>query len=350
MNREFRLHPEEYKTEIVESRIIDLSNLLLSEKEIVFVIDENVATKNSKLLQNLEINPVYLYQASESSKSLETVQKIYRFLNSNNVKRNSVICAIGGGITTDLVAYCASTFKRGCRLWLVPTTVIAMVDAGIGGKTAVNHSNSKNLIGTFYPAEKVVYCHDFLDTLPLTEGLNGLYEILKMSFISDRIVIDSNVFMIGFSKELIKQTVTLKLSICENDLYDRGDRRKLNLGHTFAHLLEVVSDYQIPHGVAVAIGMRIALSISYKLELIDERIEKSIRTKLNKIPLTVFLDPNIISKIKDLGREILMTDKKATDSLNLILFKGANAEVTVYPISFSELIINSIIEEIEKLC
>ncbi len=350
MVNNYTFEPKAYKTEVESLQLDKLYNLLLSKREIVFIIDSLIKDKYPDLLNSLNSKITYIFTAKESNKNLKNVEQIYEFLTKINVKRSTIICGIGGGITTDITAFAASTFKRGCRLWLIPTTVIAMVDAAIGGKTAVNNLNVKNAIGTFYPAEKVFYCSDFLRTLPLTEGLNGLYEIQKISFINQSFHLDKSVFSRGITQDLILQAAELKFDICHRDLYDKGERRKLNLGHSFAHLIEVLTEYKVPHGLAVGIGMRIALNLSLRLGIIDTKTNLRIESQLNQIPLTVFLDSNLIVKIKELGKEILLSDKKATDTLNLILFKGAEAEVTVYPISFSELIINSIIEEIEKLC
>jgi 3-dehydroquinate synthase len=174
-----------------------MRNLLLAEKEIVFVVDDVVLRLHNDLLVGIPEERIISFKATEESKSLVQCRNIISHLQSIGVKRSSIICGIGGGITTDLTAFVASVFKRGTRLWLIPTTVIAMSDAAVGGKTALNFDGNKNAIGSFYPAEKVFYNQEFLKTLPYTEKHNGLFELLKISFLDENVKIGREIFTEG---------------------------------------------------------------------------------------------------------------------------------------------------------
>ncbi|MBN2829967.1 MAG: 3-dehydroquinate synthase [Candidatus Cloacimonetes bacterium] len=339
-----------FQTEIIETDSKELHNLLLGEKEIVFVIDKKVLNLNPSLLSGFADQRIIPVHATEEIKSFAHAQTLITQFHQLGVNRSTIVCGIGGGITTDIASFVASIYKRGTRLWLIPTTVIAMADAAIGGKTAVNFEGTKNEIGTFYPAEKVFYNPEFLQTLPYTEKHNGLFELLKISFIDDNVKLGRQIFTDGLSMKLILTSVHAKLKICINDLSDRGDRRKLNLGHTFGHLIESIYKYKIPHGFAVGLGLRIALRCSREYELINDETFTAIEKRLSQIPLTVFLDPETLSKIKEQGKEILLADKKNTDKLTLVLFKGLKPDIVVHSIDYSDRVLEIIIEELGKQC
>ncbi len=309
------------------SQVILDNNLDDSIKEFdkkVFIIDKNVYNLFKKKLDFLKQNsPVYLFEAKENNKTLTETEKIYAFFIKNNVTRNTIIVGIGGGIITDIAAFAASTFKRGCRLQLIPTTFLGMIDAAVGGKTAINFNGIKNNIGTFYPAEKVIINTQFLDTLPKKEMQNGWAECIKIALIRP-----SNLYAILISKnwkiksEILKLAIDLKLLICEKDLNDKNERKLLNLGHTFGHVLESISDYQISHGEAVAIGIRVAAYISNKLEYLNKHDLEKINSLLDLYNLPTRISASYINKLKKHGLNILIRDKKVTSKLNVILFEG----------------------------
>ena len=309
------------------SQVVLYKNLNDSIKELdkkVFIIDKNIYKLFKEKLDLLkQDSPFHIFEAKETNKILSEVGKIYAFFVKNVINRNTVIIGIGGGITTDIAAFAASTFKRGCRLQLIPTTFLGMIDAAIGGKTAINFNGIKNNIGTFYPAEKVIVDIRFLDSLSKKEMLNGWVECIKISLISktelSKLLHNKNEL---HKEKIIKAAIQIKLSICKKDINDKNERKILNLGHTFGHVLESISDYQISHGEAVAIGIRVAAYISSKLGYLNKNDLEKINDLLNLYDLPIRVSANYINKLKKHGLNILLKDKKATSKLNVILFEG----------------------------
>ncbi len=287
---------------------------------------------------------ILLLPAGEEHKSQETVTRIYHFLLECNVSRNTEVFAIGGGTITDVVAYAVSTFKRGCRLILIPSTLLGMIDASVGGKTAINHNAVKNLIGTFYPAQKVMIVPELLHSLSDAELQNGLAEMLKLRFILPDLP-DPDFRQHTYPTiELILEYAKAKLNICTHDLDDLGNRRLLNLGHTFGHILESSADYSIPHGEAVIWGIAVAAGISKKLGLITNAVSKRIIAGLKQHGFQTELDSVQRDSFIAAFPELIMQDKKkASDMLTLVLFKDS-AQVAV----FDNIPLQSVIELLPK--
>jgi len=319
--------------------LTDLKILHKDHDHILFIIDQDVHKLFPELVGSVTENyPCYLIRSEEKVKDLSTVTEIYKFLQKHKANRSSVICGIGGGIVTDIAGFAASTYMRGCRLKLVPTTLLAMVDAAIGGKTAVNFSNFKNNIGTFFPAEEVIIIPDLLQSLPDVEYRNGLAECIKISLVKPGdlydLLLDSEQKV---TRQIIEKAMDLKFSLCTLDPEDKNERRVLNLGHTFGHVLETLTGFTIPHGLAIALGIRAAAHLSLEEGLISQvEYEKTILL-LNKFDfpssfkLTVDLDKNKVE-------EILRRDKKSSyvkgePILNLVVFKGfQQAVVRTFPV------------------
>ncbi|MCK4956726.1 MAG: 3-dehydroquinate synthase [Candidatus Cloacimonetes bacterium] len=301
---------------------------LTASDDVVFIVDMNVANLHKQLLEDVLMNkPVFLFNATEANKNLEHLHKIYNFFLNNNVKRSTVVVVIGGGITTDISAYAASTYKRGCRLNLVPTTLLGMVDASIGGKTAVNFEMIKNNIGSFYPAEKIIIFPLFLQTLGLEEYMSGLAEVIKCALIETTDFYDELLREKIDIKDIISRSIDFKMKLCQQDLYDKKERRLLNLGHTFAHVIESATQYNIKHGIAVALGIRMAAKLSVKRNTLSNMGFE----RINEI-LDNFSFPN---KLQDLRVEIskaeiekiIKQDKKNDQNINLILLSDEGAFV-----------------------
>jgi 3-dehydroquinate synthase len=191
--------------------------------------------------------------AGEEGKTREVKELIEDELLKGGYGKDTVIVALGGGCTTDLAGFVASTYLRGVPLIHVPTSLLAMVDAAIGGKTAVNTSHGKNLIGTFYPPKAIVADLATLDTLDEKEINNGLAEILKMGLISDPSILTLAKDRLDIDRMAIKAALA-KVAIIEKDPLEKGLRHILNFGHTIGHALEKASHYQMSHGEAVAVG------------------------------------------------------------------------------------------------
>ncbi len=208
----------------------------------------------------------------ERSKSWTTVQSLSRELLRQGADRRTPLLALGGGVVGDLTGFLASLFMRGVPFVQVPTTLLAMVDAAIGGKTAINLPQGKNLLGTFHQPRLVAIDPDFLRTLPAKERRNGLAEVLKAGFIRDpgllthleavrsRLFRDPEVLA-----ETIFRAAAIKAAVVAADEREADLRRILNFGHTLGHALEAASGYRLPHGQAVAYGMLAALELSRRL-------------------------------------------------------------------------------------
>lgn len=189
----------------------------------------------------------------EISKTPETLNSIWREMAAAGLRRDSVVCVIGGGTVCDIGAFAVSTWKRGMKLILVPTTLLCMVDACLGGKTAVNIDSEKNQAGTFHPAEEILVCSGFLETLPPREMLNGVSEALKTAVIGNRAIVD-----LLKEKDYIKaveECLKIKGGIVTCDLEESGERKLLNLGHTIGHCIETASEFRVSHGQSVAMGI-----------------------------------------------------------------------------------------------
>jgi len=212
----------------------------------------------------------------EASKTRDMKEMLEDNLLNKQFGKDTTIIALGGGVVTDLVGFLASTYMRGVPLILIPTTLLAMVDGAIGGKTAVNTPLGKNLIGTFYPPKAILIDLDLLQTLPQKEWTHGIAEILKYGFIADPTLLQLDNW-----EPAIRTSIQIKLGIVEKDPFEQGLRRILNFGHTIGHGIEQVSDYTIPHGEAVAFGCLVEAHLSQRLGYLPPldfcKIERTIR-------------------------------------------------------------------------
>ena len=209
----------------------------------------------------------YVVNGGEESKSITCYYEILEFLAENTFKRNDTIIALGGGVIGDLAGFTASTYMRGINLIMIPTTLLAMVDSSVGGKTAINLKSGKNLAGSFYQPSLVYISTEFLKTLPDREVLSGLGEIVKYSFIGSGLTLDE--IKQGVNGSLIYKCVDIKRQIVENDERESGERKLLNLGHTVGHAIEKAENYTLSHGECVLKGLYYSLEISKKLGVLN---------------------------------------------------------------------------------
>ncbi|MDV2989145.1 MAG: 3-dehydroquinate synthase [Dehalogenimonas sp.] len=224
----------------------------------------------------------------EASKSLTTAGKLYESLARRKVERTTPILALGGGVIGDLTGFVAATYQRGVPFVQIPTTLLAQVDSGIGGKVAVNVGRLKNMAGAFYQPRLVASDTTTLLTLPLKEIRNGMAEVIKSAVIHDPVLfafLEANmpVLLNRDVKTLtyaVHRAAEVKVNVVEQDEGDRGLRHILNFGHTFGHAVESVSNFKVGHGTAVAIGMAAASRMAYRLGMLSgndlERILKVI--------------------------------------------------------------------------
>ena len=265
-------------SDIIHQKVHEICDRQSSEK-LFLIIDENVDRLHGERLGDIfnahtDTLHKYIVPEGESSKSLSQWESLVDFLIRNKVRRNTPVMVVGGGVTGDLGGFAAATVLRGVPLYHFPTTLLAMVDSSIGGKTGINHEIGKNLIGSFYQPSGVIADISFLETLPQNEWINGLSEILKYAAIRDGAIFDQTEFFLNPSTpyyehsdqeliSLIAGCASVKIDIVEKDEHEQGIRAFLNFGHTFAHALEKECGYSsISHGEAVFLGMLAAMKLS----------------------------------------------------------------------------------------
>lgn len=263
--------------------------------------------------------PTLALRAGERFKNLNQCLKVYEFLSENNIGRQDTIHVLGGGTISDLAAYAVSTFKRGCRLILYPSTLLAMVDAAIGGKTGVNHLGYKNYLGSFYPAEKIIIHTPFLGSLPKVELRQGFAEMLKYSLLSEDLLLPEFSSMDELEDDIILSFALYKMQVCAVDPYDRKERLLLNFGHSFGHALEAASQYKIKHGDAVVLGMFMACDYSYEEGLIDEEDWLAYRDWLSQYEVPAAALQFLTETPFDEMMPFILQDKKNGQELRLIL-------------------------------
>lgn len=215
------------------------------------ITDTNVGALYGKKLEGT----LFTFPGGEQNKTRATKELLENQLFAHGFGKDSTLIALGGGVTTDIAGYVAATFCRGIPLVMVPTSLLGMVDASIGGKTGVNVPEGKNLVGCFYQPTKVIIDISFLKTLPQKELSYGVVEMIKHGLIADPKLFQDLETRPNIDLEVIQKAVLVKKTIVEEDEKERGKRHLLNFGHTIAHALETLTEYQLPHGEAVAIGL-----------------------------------------------------------------------------------------------
>jgi 3-dehydroquinate synthase len=282
--------------------------------------------------------PVIEIGTGEKSKTLETVERLYEAVLAHEIDRSSLIVAIGGGIVCDVAGFAASTYLRGLSFGFVPTTLLAQVDAGVGGKNGVNFNGYKNLVGTFTQPSFVLCDPALLRTLPEAEVKNGFAEAIKQAAIGDEalfvyleeqchkaLALDPAV--VG---HIVHTSLAIKRKIVLADEREQGERRKLNFGHTVGHALETVG--LLRHGEAVSIGMVAAARLSVKSGLLREEDARRIEVLLRRFGLPVSTEMNA-----DLVRHALRKDKKRhNDHIHFVLLDGIGS-AKVVPVRIGEL-------------
>lgn len=270
-----------------------------------YVSDKCLSISNTDI--SLDIN--------ENNKTLDTINYLYdKFLDYNLNRKNSVVFAIGGGCLLDIVGYACATFMRGIQVVYIPTTLLAMVDACVGGKCGVNYHNLKNYIGTFYNPKQVVIDTSWLDTLPIRQFNNGMAEVIKYGCIYDKQLIIELLKDDYSLPYIIKRSIEIKAFFVADDITDKGKRQALNFGHTYAHAIESHTNYDILHGEAVSIGMNLVF---------DDDLLKEVCQK--------FSLPYCYSDIDELN-QYMLKDKKNNGAIHFIKLKklGEVDESTLY--------------------
>jgi shikimate kinase/3-dehydroquinate synthase len=287
----------------------------------MIVTDENVAKhyaqKIAESIRNTGMDAnVFSIPAGESYKTLDTVSQIWHAFLKTGMDRKSTVIAVGGGVIGDIAGFAASTFMRGVNWVCIPTTLLAMVDASLGGKTGFDLPEGKNLIGSFYPPKLALADPQVLKTLPEPELKSGLAEVVKHGVISDpqlfHLCARGLDWVKGNLEEIVKRAIAVKIKVIEEDPYERGFRAALNLGHTVGHAVELVSGFRLRHGEAVSIGMVAEAKLAERLAVAGKGLSDAISRPLSELGLPTHIP-------KDLPREELIRamrmDKKKSNGV-----------------------------------
>ncbi|MBQ8702930.1 MAG: 3-dehydroquinate synthase [Bacteroidales bacterium] len=321
----------------------ELAKEAWADARYTIVVDENTFNcclptliGRIEVLQEAEFIEV---PVGEECKSLEVAAQVWQTLLEGGADRQTVIVNLGGGAVCDLGGFVAAGYKRGIRHINIPTTLLAMTDAAIGGKTGIDFGGVKNSIGHFYPAALTVIEPRFLDTLPEAELLNGTVEMVKTAAVADpelymRLLEAPTVRPTG--RQDIVAVGRIKNRVVKADPYDHGIRKILNFGHTFGHAIEVYR--QLPHGIAVGIGMRVAMYLSVKKLGLGEEVYRTYSQWLRQ-QLSTFNFQLSTFNLKDIEQmlPLMHQDKKNADGeLRCVLLQEPGAAVIDVTVSDNE--------------
>ena len=352
----------DYYPIIIGSNLVNNLNLHLEKNSIIFnqcllVIDKKVPKKLiSKIKKSLKKKKIFTFnfEANEKNKNMSYINKILQILLNKNFSRQDCVITIGGGITGDVGGFAASLYKRGLNFINIPTTLLSQVDSSIGGKTGINTKEGKNLIGNFYQPKIVISDVNFLKSLNKKEIICGYGEILKHSLILEKKFFNylNNHFLeiinlkSPFIEKAIYESCKIKKKIVEKDEKEKGIRKILNFGHTFAHAFEASLGYskKLNHGEAVILGMVTALNFSLKKKLITLKDYKIIISHIlnSKLPSNI----KRYFSYKDLNKilKFMLKDKKnLSKKINLILIKKIGS--TLINNEYSDLIVKDFLKK-----
>lgn len=308
----------------------DLSDI----RERFYVIDSNVwdiygpATFPDASESNRLILPI-----DEDRKNLQTVMELYDALMSRSAKRNMTLISIGGGILQDISGFAASTLYRGLNWVFIPTTLLAQADSCVGSKTSLNYKKYKNLVGTFFPPNRIYLNTSFLRTLKEDDFFSGLGEVIKLHLMGGPSAISALTKMLpaliqrdeAALLEAVRNSLNVKLSYMRGDEFDTGRRNLLNFGHCFGHALESTSNFAIPHGQAVLIGILFANIVAKTRGLLTEKTFRDVQDGLlapaiRNLPDPAFLEPEHISAA-------MKMDKKRVGEGLVLVMMTENAQM-----------------------
>ena len=317
VNTKSRVYPALVGTSLLDTP--QNISALFSQPTVV-VTDENLdILYRTKLEEKISPLAWLVVPATEESKSFDTYQWLLSELVALGVKRDAVLIGIGGGVVGDLTGFVAASYMRGTQLMHIPTSLLAMVDSSIGGKTGINLAEGKNLVGSIYQPYTVIADLNFLNTLPEREYLSGLAEVIKYAFLYDSKLLEN--LELNFEKiknrdmlvmsEIVSRCIEIKAEIVEADEHDFGHRMLLNFGHTFGHAIETLQEYKgFKHGEAVAVGMCMAADLSAQIGKISMQNAKRAKRLIANFGL-----PTKWSKFKvDEFMQVMLGDKKNTSA------------------------------------
>ncbi|MBI2757196.1 MAG: 3-dehydroquinate synthase [Chloroflexi bacterium] len=286
--------------DVIAGQVSNLTNLSMQDP--IIVTDENVvkfhAEKVVEVLRKSGYEPkTTTIPAGEEYKNLETVSKLWKSFLENGLNRKSTVIALGGGVIGDMAGFAASTYMRGINWVAVPTTLLSMVDASLGGKTGFDLPEGKNLIGSFHPPKLVLADAQLLKTLPEAELISGMAEVVKHGIISDPELFSLCArgldWVEDHLEEVVKRAMAVKIKIIEEDPYEKEFRAALNLGHTVGHAVELVSRFRVRHGEAVAIGMVAEARLAERLTVAGKGLSEAVAESLSALKLPVHIPADL---------------------------------------------------------
>ena len=333
------LGPRSYDIIIGETLLAQAGGLLapqLKAKRVAIVTDENVYGLHGKALEaalsDFETHMI-IRPPGENQKSFDGLQAVLDALFESGFDRNDTVIAFGGGVIGDLTGFAASIFKRGCQFVQIPTTLLSQVDSSVGGKTAINNQYGKNLIGAFYQPKLVLADTSVLKTLPKRELKAGYAEVVKYGLLGDsgffNWLDENGQDVLALKADAITHAVAVscktKARIVAADERERGERALLNLGHTFAHALEIEAGYSgdLLHGEAVSAGMEMAFEFSAAQRLCNPKDVAKIKSHFRKLGLTSIKDISpLLKNAKKLLAHMDQDKKNEGGALTLILARS----------------------------
>ena len=273
----------------IVGQVSDLSDFPMQNP--IVVTDENVAKFHLEKMTALLQAKAVIIPAGEEHKNLETISLLWKAFLENGLDRKSTVIALGGGVLSDMAGFAASTYMRGIDWIGVPTTLLSMVDASLGGKTGFDLPEGKNLIGSFYPPKLVLADPQLLGTLPEAELISGMAEVVKHGIISDPELFNLCLRGLDWVKnnleEVIKHAMAVKIKVIEEDPYEKGIRAALNLGHTVGHAVELVSKFELRHGEAIAIGTVAEAKYAARVGLAGDGLVEAVTESFKSLGLPI---------------------------------------------------------------
>ncbi len=308
---------------------------IVVKQHTIIITDENVFASNPAKFKTWK---TIVIKAGEAFKQQATVDDIFGQLISLEADRNTFIVGVGGGVVTDITGYAASVYMRGLKFGFVPTTILAMVDAAIGGKNGVDVGVYKNLVGLIKQPAFLLFDYTFLGTLPQEQWINGFAEIIKHACIKDAdlFALLEKETLQSFQSDsnklaaLIEKNVAIKTTVVVNDEFENGDRKLLNFGHTLGHAIENI--YELLHGHAISIGMMAACTISEEINNFSSAEKQKVSGLIEQYHLPVHLSVD-----KEKIWEILKMDKKRAGNEMKFVLLNKIGEAVIKPIPLVQL-------------
>lgn len=270
---------------------------------------------------------IFAFEAGEQSKTFETYEKILNFFADSEITRSDIAVALGGGVVGDITGFAAATYMRGIDYVQMPTTLLAMVDSAIGGKTGIDLPAGKNLCGAFHNPICVISSFDTLDTLDGKYYNDGVAEIIKYAMLGNEAILWD--LETGIDCDTVQEAVRTKLEFVEEDEFDKGQRRMLNFGHTIGHAVEHASRYAVSHGSAVSIGMCAMARAGEKMGITESGTAAWLEKQLSKfgLPTSTIISPD------DLLNSALSDKKRSGDTISLVVpLKVGQCEIREFPV------------------